>query len=216
MPQSIKITRLIVTHYGWEIPDLGREERLGFDAVYQPGSRFPGGGSILTIETDTGVKGEAPGGVDDRAARYLLGRDPLERDIIWHDLKRAERGRTNAPPGAVDVALWDLAGKLYDAPIYQLLGGWRMKLPCYASTYHGDENGGLTRPEDYAEFARYCQETYGYPAFKIDGWVGGPIKREVERCRPSGARWGTTWRCCSTRRRLHHVRRRAAGRASLR
>ncbi|MGH2350924.1 MAG: enolase C-terminal domain-like protein [Chloroflexota bacterium] len=179
MPRPIKITRITVTQYDWEIQDLGREERLGFDAVYQPGSRFPAGGSILTIETDAGVKGEAPGGIDARAAAYLLGRNPLERDVIWHDLKRSQRGRGNAPPGAVDVALWDFAGKLYDAPIHELLGGWRVKLPCYASTYHGDENGGLTRPEDYAAYALYCKEELGYPAFKIHGWIGGPIDREV-------------------------------------
>ena len=156
------------------------EERLGFDLVYRPGSRLKAPGSILTIETDAGVKGEVPGGIDARAAQYLLGRNPLERDKIWHDLKRSQRGRSNGPPGAVDVALWDIAGKLYDAPIHELLGGWRMKLPCYASTYHGDENGGLTRAEDYGDFALRCKEEYGYPAFKIHGWIGGPIEREAE------------------------------------
>ena len=183
MPRPIKITRLRITHFHWEIPDLGKEEQLGFDAVYQPGSRFPAGGSILTIETDAGVSAEVPGGVDERTAQYLIGRNPLERDVIWHDLKRSQRGRINSPPGAVDVALWDIAGKLYDAPIHELLGGGgrgRMKLPCYASSYHGDENGGLTTAKDFGDFARYCRDEYGYPAFKIHGWINGPIKREVE------------------------------------
>ncbi|HEX2035414.1 MAG TPA: enolase C-terminal domain-like protein [Chloroflexota bacterium] len=179
MPRSIKITRITVTHYAWEIQDMGLEEQLGFDTVYRPGVRLPAGGSILTVETDAGVKGEVPGGIDARSAQYLLGRNPLEREIIWHDLKRSQRGRMNCPPGAVDVALWDLAGKLHQAPIYELLGGWRMKLPCYASTYHGDENGGLTRPEDYADFALRCKEELGYPAFKIHGWIGGSIEREA-------------------------------------
>ena len=48
----------------------------------------------------------------------------------------------------LDVALWDFAGKVYNAPIHQLLGGWRKTIPAYASTYHGDENGGLSTPED--------------------------------------------------------------------
>ncbi len=86
MPRRMTITRITVTHYAWEIPDLGFEEGLGFDAIYQPGSRYPAGGSILTVETDAGVKSEAPGSIPERAARYLLGRNPLER------------GRTNAPP----------------------------------------------------------------------------------------------------------------------
>ena len=180
MTRKIKITRLTVTHYQYEVADLGMEEKLGFDVVYQPGSRLPSGGGILTVETDAGVRGEVPGSVDARTAQYLLGRNPLDREIIWHDLKRARRSADGTPPGAVDIALWDLAGKLYDAPIYEILGGgWRKKLPAYASTYHGDENGGLSKPEDYARFALRCKEELGYPAFKIHGWVGGPIDREV-------------------------------------
>ena len=99
MPRPIKMTRITVTRYDWEILDLGREERLGFDLVYRPGSRLKAPGSILTIETDAGVKGEVPGGIDARAAQYLLGRNPLERDKIWHDLKRSQRGRSNGPAG---------------------------------------------------------------------------------------------------------------------
>jgi L-alanine-DL-glutamate epimerase-like enolase superfamily enzyme len=179
MTRPMRITRITVTHFSYEVPDLGLEEQLGFDLVYQPGNRLKQGGSILRIETDAGVAGEVPGGIEARDAHYLLGRNPLDRDAIWHDLKRSQRGRINAPPGAIDIALWDLAGKLYGAPIHEMLGGGRMKLRCYASTYHGDENGGLTRPEDYGEFALYCKEELGYPAFKIHGWIGGPIKREV-------------------------------------
>lgn len=183
MVKPLKITRIRVTHYSFEVKDMAPEEKLGFDQIYKPRARFESNGSILTIETDGGVKGETAGGMDPRTARYLLGRNALERDVMWHDLKRANRGRGNSPPGAVDVALWDIAGKVYDAPIYQLLGGGtakKRKLPCYASTYHGDENGGLTRPEDFGEFALECKEKYGYPAFKIHGWIGGSIKREVD------------------------------------
>lgn len=180
MPREIKITRIVVTQFSYEIADMRLEETLGFDTVYSPGHSLPGTGSILSIETDAGVRGETPGGMDPRTARYLLGRNPLQRDIIWHDLKRARRGPDGTPPGAVDIALWDIAGKLYDAPIYEMLGGWRMKLPAYASTYHGDENGGLTTAEDYGQFALYCKQELGYPAFKIHGWINGPIEREVD------------------------------------
>ena len=179
MAAELRITRLVVTHFEYEIHDMALEETLGFDTVYRVGSRLPSSGSILTVETNAGVSGQAPGSVDARIARYLLGRNPLQREIIWHDLKRAMRGHNGTPPGSVDIALWDLAGKFYDAPIHQMLGGWKTKLPAYASTYHGDENGGLTTPADFAEFARYCKDELGYPAFKIHGWINGPIAREV-------------------------------------
>jgi L-alanine-DL-glutamate epimerase-like enolase superfamily enzyme len=181
MSRNIRITRLIVTQYHHEIPDMGPEETLGFDTVYQPGSTLQSGGSVLRIETDAGITGETSGGVDPTSARYLLGRNPLNRDAIWRDLKRARRSPDGTPPGSVDIALWDFAGKLYNAPIYELLGGgWRKKLPAYASTYHGDDNGGLDSPEAFAEFAKYCKESLGYPAFKIHGWINGPIEREVD------------------------------------
>ena len=181
MSPNLKITRIVVTHFAFEVADLDLEHTLGFDMVYKKGSRLDTGSSVLRIETNDGVAGETIGGVDARSARYLLGRNPLDREIIWHDLKRSRRGSDGTPPGDVDIALWDLAGKLYDAPVYELLGGgWRKKLPAYASTYHGDENGGLSTPEDYARFALRCKEELGYPSFKIHGWVNGPIEREVE------------------------------------
>ena len=186
MTRPLTITRITVTRYAFQIAGRGPEERKGLDTVYRPGlsvssggRKSPGGDSILTIDTDAGIRGEVPGSIDPVAATYLLGRNALERESIWHDLKRFYRGAGNAPPGAMDVALWDIAGKLCNLPIATLLGGFRKTVPCYASTNHGDENGGLTRPEDYAEFALQCKEEFGYPAFKIHGWVNGPVSRDV-------------------------------------
>ena len=180
MPRDLKITHLIITHFDWECADMDFEATLGFDTVYTPGASMSSGGSILRIETSAGISGEAPGDVDARTARYLLGRNPLDREIIWRDLKRWRRIEDGTPPAAIDMALWDLAGKLYGAPVHELLGGaWRAKLPAYASTYHGDENGGLTTPGDFARFALRCKEEFGYPAFKMHGWINGPIEREV-------------------------------------
>ena len=77
-----------------------------------------------------------------------------------------------------NIALWDLAGKYYQTPIYRLLGGYKERLPCYASTYHGDTGGGLDSPQAYAEFAQHCQ-ALGYRAFKIHGWGRAPIAQEI-------------------------------------
>ena len=156
----------------------------GFNQVYVLGGRHRGTGYVLQIETDAGLTGEYVGGQAasyaqvGMAARYLLGRNPLQRELIYNDLKRALRKLDRLGIGPIDIALWDFAGKLYQAPVAELLGGFRQTLPAYASTYHADENGGLSSPEAFAEFAVQCREM-GYPAFKIHGWGRVDIKREV-------------------------------------
>ncbi len=94
--------------------------------------------------------------------------------------------------GPIDIALWDFAGKLYNAPIYQLLGGYRKRLPAYASTLSADEHGGLDSPEAYADFALQCREM-GYRAYKIHPWGKvTSIQREVETVLEVRKRAGTT------------------------
>jgi len=183
MARPFKITRVSVYQYAVEIQDLGVDYN-GFNSVYEAGAKRQAEGRVLTIETDGGIIGEYAGG--DAAsyaqmamfAPYLIGRDPLQRELIYNDVKRALRKHDRMSIGPVDIALWDIAGKLYDAPVWQLLGGWKTSLPAYASTYHGDDNDGLDSPEAFADFAVQCRDM-GYPAFKIHGWGRGPIAREV-------------------------------------
>jgi L-alanine-DL-glutamate epimerase-like enolase superfamily enzyme len=93
--------------------------------------------------------------------------------------------------GLVDIALWDIAGKYYGAPVYELLGGFRKKLPAYASTYHGDHQpDGLNSPEAFADFAEQCLEA-GWPAFKIHGWGDAPIEQEMANVLAVGERVGS-------------------------
>ena len=107
-----------------------------------------------------------------------------------NDFKQAMRQQARMGVGVVDIALWDLAGKYHDAPIYELLGGSQKKLPCYASTYLGDyEPGGLSSPEAYADFAEQCLEM-GYPAYKIHGWQAAPLKDQIAIVHAVGKRVG--------------------------
>ena len=139
---------------------------------------------------DTGVIGESTGRhILPNVANYVLGKNPFEREKIYNDVKRGLRHTGVTAISGLDVALWDFAGKVYGAPIYQLLGGWRETIPAYASTYHGDENGGLSTPEAFADFAEQCAEL-GYPAFKIHGWGNAPIEREVANIHAVGQRVG--------------------------
>ena len=131
--------------------------------------------------TDNGLRGEyvthwvgssAALGQTLMLAPYLIGREAEEREGIYDDLKREARQFDHMGHGPLDIALWDLAGKKLGASVCELLGGYRKRLPAYASTYHGDHNGGLHSKEAFADFAQQCYEM-GYRAFKIHGWHEG-------------------------------------------
>jgi L-alanine-DL-glutamate epimerase-like enolase superfamily enzyme len=178
-----RITGIEVHTYTYTLSELGRDYN-GFNLVYVPGSTVSQTNHIIRILTDVGVTGEYVGGsaadyaVLPSFAHYLVGKHALERERIYSDVKRALRQVARIGLAPVDIALWDLAGKYYQTPIYRLLGGYKERLPCYASTYHGDTNGGLDSPAAYADFALQCREL-GYPAFKVHGWGQAPIAREI-------------------------------------
>ena len=173
------ITELETVTFEYELPDVATDGN-GFNLVYEPGSTLTREGSILRIHTDDGLVGETGGSVTRPTAEYLLGKDPLDRERHWSEIRRYHRQMSTGDIGSVDVALWDLTGKYADLPISALLGSYREKLACYASTPHGDENGGLDSPEAYADFAEMCLEM-GYPAFKIHGWGGSDEWRDLDR-----------------------------------
>jgi L-alanine-DL-glutamate epimerase-like enolase superfamily enzyme len=187
------ITEIETITFGYELADVGTDEH-GFNLVYEPGSTLERESTLLRIETDDGLTGVGFGDTKPQVARYLLGKNPLKRERHWSEIKRALRQYSGRALGSVDIALWDIEGKDADKPIHELLGTYRERLPCYASTPHGDENGGLDSPEAYADFAEDCLEM-GYPAFKIHGW--GPwgegdrdLDREIETVHAVGERVG--------------------------
>lgn len=79
----------------------------------------------------------------------LLGENPLDIDRLWKKMYSGSsymgsRGAVIHAISAIDIALWDIAGKYYNVPVYQLLGGkYRDEIPAYASFVaadHIDEN----------------------------------------------------------------------------
>ncbi len=104
----------------------------------------------VRIHTDAGLTGlgetyprpESEKAIVHRAlAPVLLGRDPLEIDRLWADMFAAVSysgwaGAEMRAISAVDIALWDLAGKAAGVPVYQLLGGAsRQAIPVYNTCY---------------------------------------------------------------------------------
>lgn len=131
--------------------------------------------TVLTIETDEGVSGHFIGGgthgdqeglniVDQnlilgRIRDLLIGQNPFDREMIWQWLLVAWFPENVA--SVIDNALWDLAGRATNLPVYKLMGGARDKVKAYASTYPN-----IGKPKVYAEHALACKKE-GYIAYKI-------------------------------------------------
>ncbi|WP_421724799.1 enolase C-terminal domain-like protein [Bauldia sp.] len=155
---------------------------------YAPGQSTTMSRYAIAIETADGCRGEyvthyvgtqSAFAQTAMLAPMLVGRDAEAREGLYDDMKRELRQYDRMGQGPIDIALWDLAGKKYGASVSRLLGGYRHRLPAYASTYHGDRNGGLDSKEAFADFANYCADI-GYRAFKIHGWHEGDAREEAE------------------------------------
>ena len=88
------------------------------------------------VHTDDGIVGygesgawgflEASAAAIDKFGRYLVGKDPLLIEHHWQNMYRTSHFRGAAIMGAlsaIDIALWDIAGKHFGVPAYQLMGG---------------------------------------------------------------------------------------------
>ena len=181
MPKP-RITKVEIETFTYELFDLERGEH---GPTYSPGKSITNTAHAITISTDIDVSGEYvwSGPIEYAGAcvvaELLIGQDPLEREYIYSRIKQTMRQQAEIGISAVDIALWDLAGKYYDAPIHQLLGGYRKTLPTYPASVHATEHDELKSPGEMADFAEQCKEM-GYPAFKIHGWENGEPRREAE------------------------------------
>lgn len=183
-----RIDRVEVHVFGFEGRNLGQVRGGGVGAIaYSKGASTRFTKYAVIIQTADGLRGEyvthwvasaSALGQTLMLAPYLIGRDAAQRELIYDDLKRQARQFDHMGHGPLDIALWDLAGKKLGASVSELLGGYRTRLPAYASTYHGDRNGGLDSKEKYAAFAEQCH-AMGYRAFKIHGWNDGNPREEA-------------------------------------
>jgi len=165
------------------------------DGHAHPGPASDAKQTLLRIVADDGAEGCSFGVRADVIQHIvkpmLVGQDPFYRERIWQSLK--ERQRLNLGTlsdrmlSAVDLALWDLAGRALNQPVHKLIGASRDKVKAYASTMCGDDlAGGLDTPQAYAEFALKCK-AQGYTAFKLHTWQppipGAPDpRRDVAAC----------------------------------
>ena len=159
-----------------------------------PGPAHDAKQTLLRIVSDSGVEGYAFGAeaqaIQQQVKPALLGADPFYRERLWQMLRERQRlypALLDRVLSAVDCALWDLAGRALNVPVYQLLGGYRDQVKAYASTMCGDDlRDGLDAPESYARFALQCKAR-GYQAFKLHTWQppmpGAPdVRRDIAAC----------------------------------
>ena len=93
---------------------------------------------FVKVYTNKGVVGLGEGAIAGREAsiaaaikeleHYIVGKDPTAIEFLWQAMYRWPRWRGGGPilnsaVSAIEIALWDILGKLLDVPIYQLLGG---------------------------------------------------------------------------------------------
>jgi len=146
------------------------------------------GSCVVEVITDTGLVGwgecfgpSRPAAAMVRAYEpWLIGADPLATDKIWQDLYAAfrDQGQKGVPICAIsgiDIALWDIKGKHFNAPIHQLMGGpIRTEVKAYATGTYRKRTGD---PMDYIceEVARYKAE--GFSAVKLK--IGFDVDEDV-------------------------------------
>ncbi len=140
----MKITR-ITTHVinmplklDGDVPHVGGQARTALEML------------LVRVDTDEGVSGWGEGfghriwsatraAIDNIIAPVCIGRDPRDINALMADLARSlhsagRHGAVTYGVSAIDIALWDIAGKLAGLPLYRLLGGGeRRDLPAYAS-----------------------------------------------------------------------------------
>ncbi len=102
---------------------------------------------IVTVETDNDIIGIGEGGTAflvNQLAGLLIGKNPLQIEHLWQVMYRGyfyPPGREKIHAlGALDLALWDIKGKILNVPVYMLLGGMaRNHIECYVTAYPGSK-----------------------------------------------------------------------------
>ncbi len=173
----MKITNLTTILFEWPIVPWGTGKH-SFGGDIQLG--------VVTVHAGEVIKGHAFLGSPSQGADelvkplmmlvkpVLIERNPLDIGALWQDMWKLRRNVSARAIGAVDVALWDLAGKVSGLPVHRLLGTCKSQVPAYASSAY------LPTPEAYGEEAPHFQ-SLGWTAYKAH--PHGIPKNDIEICR---------------------------------
>lgn len=143
---------------------------------------------LIDVKTDEGIDGYSMGwgvrgGVrtaEEIAAvirPQLIGEDPIDRERIYHKIEKADRWGGQLPfstYGPVDVALWDITAKKAGLPLYKFIGGYRDRMPAYAT------GPAYPSPEDYVKEGLLAKKL-GFRGYKLH--PPGKADLDIECCR---------------------------------
>ena len=180
----MKVTDVKMETYRWKRPKPIRNGRYVYPTA---------GLDIVKIETDEGVTGVGLSGAVQEAEdigrsilahlkQYVIGQDPFDTERIWDDMWQPKlvgrRGITTRVISGIDIALWDIKGKVAGRPVYKMLGGFADRVPVYIAGGYYEEGKGL------AELAAEMEQSVSLGANAIKMKIGGaPINEDVERVR---------------------------------
>jgi L-alanine-DL-glutamate epimerase-like enolase superfamily enzyme len=142
---------------------------------------------LIRIDTNQGIYGL--GEVRDGASKNyalvlksrLLGENPCNVDKVFRKIKQfGGPARQGGGVSGVEMALWDLAGKAYNVPVYQMLGGkFRDKIRCYADTTESND------PKVYGQRLK-ARKDQGFTWLKMDLGVDLVADKPGAVTRPEG------------------------------
>jgi len=150
------------------------------------------GTCLVEVETADGVVGwgecygpsaVAKSFIDTQLGARVVGRDPFDVEVIWEDLYNrikdyGPKGMSIAAISGIDIALWDLMGKVTGKPIHKLIGGaFRTEVDAYATGMYFIDMGNLVG-EAVEEAEGYA--CAGFKAMKMKIGLGS-VARDIER-----------------------------------
>ncbi len=151
--------------------------------------------TLIKVLTDSGLYGIGEGygspgvGVKEGVLElrsYFIGKDPLEIDALYTGLGMRTDGSAHMLLRAVsgiEIALWDLAGKILNVPVYTLLGG---KFRDSVRMYHDEGPRNMYEPSSCADWAeKMKKDKAGWTAFKFEPLHSNP---RIDRARDTGNR----------------------------
>ena len=184
--------------------------------VVNPGIRAT---SLLEITTDEGISGFTAVGelnigpqsgslknvlVDHAFKPLVVGEDPLDTERIWDKMywgsvRWGRRGVALAVMGSIDIALWDLKGKILGQPVHKLLGGHRDTVAAYGSSVslHASEDELVAIYSGYVEAGfKMVKMKVGMRDSNVDlaldvnsGWSLNAALRMCDRLEPYNIYW---------------------------